>query len=596
MFQGLLPPESFVAFAAKKLARPSCVFINSHVTAPCNWLEHYAFLVPSDLESDEDLLDERKTFFAERYGGRAIGHHGGGGRCGIAGEYQVKGIGCNPLIGEVTGERGFWHSHGGVSLVDAIQEAVWGEVFNYALPYGAVRVAALILTGTQCWVKSPLGERTTAARAIIVREAALRPAHFERTPYFRPRTTLLLSSDVARVRAAIEGLPNLLPTPDTYASDVNNLLKIDRVQHGLFEMARRFAVQCAASKSKRLMHGTLSDSNVCLDGRWIDFGTVSSLPHYANTKSFGLPPHVRPFWGEQRDLLPALKNLCFYVHKYLPGANNASLPSAKELAMFFLSEYRRALVQSFVRLAGFPEPLLAAHLSDPDVLVLGKLFIRVARHGVERGFSPGIVDLEAFGSNNLRPVLLLLARWHDHKECNSRVSETIDNPELCARVISAYRTVIASIHKEAEMHSVTHEALRRFCLLNVARATKDIPELYRHRMLESCGQLVRSTDQEALPQAIQSWIDDLTEQSSLVYSDTCAFRCLTWKRETLRIYFDAVLNAWRIEEGSGKVQYLPWKAVVSDTKLRPMRIYWGESFWRAFFPRLDVATAGYEHG
>lgn len=40
-----------------------------------------------------------KTFHAERYGGSGIQRNGGGARCGFDGNYQVKGMGANPLVG-----------------------------------------------------------------------------------------------------------------------------------------------------------------------------------------------------------------------------------------------------------------------------------------------------------------------------------------------------------------------------------------------------------------------------------------------------------------------------------------------------------------
>ncbi len=64
-----------------------------------------------------------KTFHAERYGGSGIQRNGGGARCGFDGNYQVKGMGANPLVGVGTDGR---HSNGALGAIHAIYEE--GEV------------------------------------------------------------------------------------------------------------------------------------------------------------------------------------------------------------------------------------------------------------------------------------------------------------------------------------------------------------------------------------------------------------------------------------------------------------------------------------
>lgn len=117
-----------------------------------------------------------KTFHAERYGGSGIQRNGGGARCGFDGNYQVKGMGANPLVGVGTDGR---HSNGALGAIHAIYEALWGEVLAQILPYSAVRVQAVLLTNLYT-DKAFDRSHGKSRRALLVRDPVVRPAHFER--------------------------------------------------------------------------------------------------------------------------------------------------------------------------------------------------------------------------------------------------------------------------------------------------------------------------------------------------------------------------------------------------------------------------------
>lgn len=311
-----LPPICFVEFNARRLTRASCVFVNRVAEEGVDWSGRFAFAT-SSCQSPVDVLgSEGRTLFAERYGGFGIGRHGGGVRCGTDGEFQVKGVGCNPLLGDPAEDEDFWHSHGGLALVDAVQEAAWGEVLQRALPFGAVRTSAILSTGMQCWYEEALGKRVRVPGALAVRRAPLRIAHFERAVYFRPRVAEAMPKDVTRVRAAIARLPDLLPQPKDFACRAAvGTNEVDRLSSGMLELSRRLARQSAAAKARRLMHGGLNGSNCCLDGRWLDFGTVTLLPSHANIRPSCAPHHALPFWDEHQRLLAALSR----AEPYLEG-------------------------------------------------------------------------------------------------------------------------------------------------------------------------------------------------------------------------------------------------------------------------------------
>ncbi|MHB1992682.1 hypothetical protein [Metallibacterium scheffleri] len=132
---------AFAPFMAKRLRNPTLVWTNQRwfmkrgvdIASPVAsaeieaWLlSSFAFAIPLARDPEEAFADEWRTFRADRYGG-GNGHvrHGGSGRVGTLGAFQVKGIGATPLVGDIDN----WsYSHGCLWLEEAIREAICGEI------------------------------------------------------------------------------------------------------------------------------------------------------------------------------------------------------------------------------------------------------------------------------------------------------------------------------------------------------------------------------------------------------------------------------------------------------------------------------------
>ena len=187
--------------------------------------------------------------------------HGGSGRAGLRGCFQAKGIGPTPLAGDV---RTWSYSHGCAWLEEALREAIYAELAAAELPHGALPVIAVLDTGLRFLLPSgELGER----RAILVRPAALRLAHFERAPMFsaarreRPERETNETSDVDRVRDAVRAFHAATsgePAPGVEVRDLADALV-------------RVAEQAASGQVHRLCHGGYLTSNVTLNGELLDF-------------------------------------------------------------------------------------------------------------------------------------------------------------------------------------------------------------------------------------------------------------------------------------------------------------------------------------
>lgn len=183
-----------VPFAVRRLSRPFVAMTGPEFAevGDESVVEAYGWMIPSESDQDDAFVGhESRIVLGERYGGRGIGGHGGGVRCGLCGDLQIKDIGANPLAAP---GAPLDYNHGGMSLFECIQEALWGEIFTIALPCSAVRIHAVIGTNTQCWwvkrrwgaeaLKERYGPDALLPRGPVVRDAALRPAHFLRALVF----------------------------------------------------------------------------------------------------------------------------------------------------------------------------------------------------------------------------------------------------------------------------------------------------------------------------------------------------------------------------------------------------------------------------
>lgn len=293
--------------------------------------------------------------WADRYGGSDGSVHGGSGRCGFVGRFNAKGIGRTPLV--PAWMRGS-HSDGRVSLVEAVREAICGEIAAGELPYGAVPVVGIV---DAC----PAGAAGEEGRAIVVRPNFVRAAHFERSIYFG--TAGFVGSDqyldAVRVRDAVEAAVH----PRTRGS-----LGFD----GLQMMARRFAVQIGASHAHRLWQGRFLSANEAIDGALVDFGSFRAVPSWR--AAFGEPEEV--FGREVLYLRSAVDSLTREFRKYAPGADHPEPRLIVGKLEAWIEDGFSAAVRNALQLERLPEALVA-----PVASSLRAYFVSQQRERIQIG-------------------------------------------------------------------------------------------------------------------------------------------------------------------------------------------------------------------
>jgi hypothetical protein len=350
-----LPDYCLTPFEAYPLDACALIHRGPGFASDAEVLSRFAYKV--DVQRRADATP--KIFYAERYGGSGIGHHGGGGRCGLDDGWCVKGIGRTPLIGR---DVSYWYSHGGLPLVDALAETIWARWLEVALPFGVVKVGAVIEAGRTHLPAAP-GEEISHPGALLVRETAMRLAGFERAIHYRPISAEPeeIRRDVDRVRHAVAGLPGFLAARGWQAAPS----AVPRTLQALEETVARLAVQSANAAARQIYHGALVSSNLALDGRWIDLGSVTFLPDFALHRAFN--PQI---WVEYVKPLEGIREIIYYIKKYtcdLRDHDYAELVTALHTEAY--QHYNLELSVQLAARTGLPTQLLRTGVAP---LLLGK--------------------------------------------------------------------------------------------------------------------------------------------------------------------------------------------------------------------------------
>jgi hypothetical protein len=470
----MLPSTSFVAIECSRLSHPVVAWDNSDSLMNMDLGSHF-FCKPAAGESPSTYTDERKVYYAERYGGASIGGNGGGGRCGLAENVQIKGIGKSAVIGIHTD---YWHSHGAASLEEGVREALWGEICHMTLPFGGVRIHGLITTGTQIPYDHAQKGHSLAPRALIVRQQSLRPAHFMRAIYFTPDIGVYgnRTGDTLRTRRAIECMGRAF----AQSFELTQGTTIESVNEGLMQMVVRFARQVATARAKRIMHGLLSCSNISLDGRWIDYGTMTTISDYGRII---VARHGNDFCNEALPLINTIRDLLFYLRKYLPARDVQQLHTVDALIEVFESSRRRQFSYESAKLIGIPKKFLINSTNDFNGIVddLSKCFEDIIGFGKKEPFklSPSHVSQmpETMGVLHLNQLIRAVSVFDDLSEMDAAVRQKIVDASLRERFCRGIWTIRHSVVRD--FTNEDKRSMRLAMMFNALRLNAPFSDLYR---------------------------------------------------------------------------------------------------------------------
>jgi serine phosphatase RsbU (regulator of sigma subunit) len=204
---------------------------------------------------------------ADRYLGSRMGAAQGAGRAAFLPglNANIKGVGRTPLAAPAQGGD-FSHEHGGAPAREGLLEATWGLVSENMFSTGGTRILAVIDLGDN----TPWKDGGFEPRALIVRVGnQLRPAHiFDRS-----------------------ATPD---TPDTFermARESGILVETAKgeidYRATMLEALDRQARLSAENYRNRVLHGSVTTSNMEWDGGMLDHGTTTSVSRTERARVVG---------------------------------------------------------------------------------------------------------------------------------------------------------------------------------------------------------------------------------------------------------------------------------------------------------------------
>jgi hypothetical protein len=294
---------------------------------------------------------------------------------------------------------------------------------------------------------------------------------------FKP-TELMLKypSDTQRCREVIADTADQLSKS---GSSVGELLS---------EHARRIATQAACARSKRLIHGNISASNIALDGRWIDFDSITALSDFGRLIMGAFD--LSDFWSEFRDHINPLKDLCFYMQKY-SGRSTARDDILNE----FVATYQEKLSEFFLNLTGIPATTL---LEVPKMLKheLFKSMMEVLSSGNEASFYYSAKHTwempEVMGDYHLPTILQLIAICETVECAETTLAPHLKNDRIRKKFIASYWKL------KSAADALLLQRIGNDCqparLLNCGRVNSNARFLYRRDLDNAIRSVIETND------------------------------------------------------------------------------------------------------
>jgi hypothetical protein len=334
-------------------AGSSAVKYESHILSSCAYA-----LKADETKADGIFEDDYVKGYADRYGGPGIGLNGGSGRAAIVNGYLVKGIGRTLLVSSLTEES---HASGGAYLEESVREAIYSEIVRLEFPHSAVPILAIIDTGIEKIWQTATGPKRER-RTLIVRPCFIRPAHFERATAFYSGNPHEGVRDAKRV--------------GQFFSTAVSLFGKDELGAAYERLWVNWAQQLAYGFVHRLPHGSNTVSNICFDGKLLDFGAMSAVPSWAMTATMMNRETIISLFN----FVPAtIRSLSYFFGRHLDFRFNSEkvIESFADNARL---EFRRTLVSETLNLLGVQPDVSVASAKEADFDKLRKAIVTLINH------------------------------------------------------------------------------------------------------------------------------------------------------------------------------------------------------------------------
>ena len=449
-------------------------------------------------------IGRKKYCVIERYGGWGCGNHGGGARAANIGGYQYKGIGLTPVSGETENVN---YAHGTLALVEAVYEAIYSEVLGKVMPVGVAKCHGVLYTGKDtsfsyaCDYQKGL-DRTHGG--ILVREICERPGHYLRAWHFKVKEEFeeLICDDVIRIRSVIAEFTNKFKNHNEFIAYMGKFLGACANQFGFARVAG-------------LVHGGVTPSNLCVDGRWLDLSTTSFLDRGRNY----LITHY-PFYKEQEISLEILTEWVYTYCKY----------NGVDFDITTLVNYYQEQLQAYTQYhcgfaLGLDRAAAASLESKPEYDQLSETLSQVL---LPEG---RVYQLEHLSFKEDDPLLCYL---------EANIAAIVDDL-LSAQSKSPLLQVFKQLHRQDNSDYCLNAFIKR-SFIKAFKRSYLASFFYRNQLMGSIDSIINANNIEAFSGFINSHIS----AADWIFTDEFSAREVIYENDKLVIGFDLELNVYRI--------------------------------------------------
>lgn len=546
IFKKNLGDQSYVTVITKKLANAKVIWINKDyfrarkmaIPSEKEVLDSFAWGIHSPGEPFNAFLKEEKIFMADRYGGGGLALNQGSGRAASAGDFQIKGIGRTPLVGEKMKND---HANGLVPFHE-YREAIFGEI-NQDLPHKGNRVVAIIDRGTEFQLK----DGKTHRAIMIIREDPLRPAHFVEAWHAGDKFKI---SELKRVKQASQYFINSLPLPLQYQNSKDSI----KIREGMYQYTKNIAEQFATAYSQKLYHGGTSLSNIEINGRWLDYGTQTSQPGYGPIQ---ILDHIEHSGKVEQIESTFISEFITEIQKKFPPEISQYLPSNRELKNLFKSHYQQKLEQNFLKLTGIPDTIIDKIYPMYNSSSFAKSLINTAQAGGKNTVGRFKVP-EKITSFDLAEILTVLSdNWpsdvtHLAKALTPLMPGAINS--ISRKILAQdYSHFMSKVEEIALEEGILKDALIKFIRINVKLKNKKTPDIYRWKMMDEDFKLIAQYNNDFNPIPIRKIIDKRIANSKRNFEGLNPFHALIEEKidsltgGRIRFLFDATRDTYKVE-------------------------------------------------
>jgi hypothetical protein len=418
---------------------------------------------------------------ADYYGGTGMGYHKGSARAGIMGKVQIKGIGITPLY---SGSHGGKHD-GKAGFHEAIKEVVWGNLLDNELTYGANKVVALVDTG----LKKSDGE----SHVLIVRENPIRAGHFVRRTYGSDSADdLRVSDNLTQLERAVGDAHENDHLFDQYLKD-SAPEKFKSAARASEAWLNKVSKQVARTYVRRMFHGATSESNININGEFIDYGTASTNSGYgrisflSHVEPFGEFDEVKKLWGPGI-AIRFFKNVGTIDRLwFVSGRLNGILDE------IWMKSFSRSLTEEFLMVLGVPKGSVNTIKAMPEAQDLARRLFYLTKKSSTSSF----IDIQngTMPENTSQidfPKLfnLLAASADEPAELDQFLrSQLYISEDEAGLLKEQFAKVYQGVRSDLEKKGIDPGQTSKVMKLNATWLNRDLPELYINNFRSFTGEL-----------------------------------------------------------------------------------------------------------